>query len=68
MVLILEPEIIEVNNTSNKGTILINNKKTNFLSLILSLNLIFFIKIKHKTKNGIKIPICFKINNIGFFK
>ena len=38
---------------------LIKIKKINFLSLKFIFNLNFFIKKKHKTKKGIKIPICF---------
>ncbi len=46
------------------GRILINNKKSSFLSLKLNLNFIFFTNNQTKTKNGISNPICFvkKIN------
>ena len=37
---------------------LIANKKSNFLSLKLSLNLIFFTNSQTKIKNGISNPIC----------
>ena len=41
------------------GKILIANKKSNFLSLKLNLNLIFLINNQTKIKNGINNPICF---------
>ena len=41
------------------GKMLIANKKSNFLSLKLNLNLIFFANNQTKIKNGINIPICF---------
>ena len=41
-----------------------NNKKSNFLSLKLILNLIFFTNNHIKKKKGINIPICFNKNII----
>ena len=46
---------------------LIANKKSNFLSLKLNLNLIFFINSQTKIKNGINNPICFIKKIIGNF-
>ena len=50
------------------GKILIANKKSNFLSLKLNLNLIFFINSQTKIKNGINNPICFIKKISGNFK
>ena len=55
-------------STNAIGVKLIKSKKINFLSLKLILILNFFIKIKHNAINGIKIPICFKVNKIGFIR
>ena len=41
------------------GKIFIANKKRNFLSLKLNLNLTFFANNQTKTKNGINNPTCF---------
>ena len=41
------------------GKILIDNKKSNFLSFKSNLNLIFFTNSLTKIKNGISNPICF---------
>ena len=53
-----------IQNIKKIGKILIANKKSNFLSLKLILNLIFFINSQTKIKNGINNPICF-IKNIS---
>ena len=49
------------------GKIFIANKKSNFLSLNLILNLIFLTNNQDKNKNGIRIPICFNKKIIGNF-
>jgi len=68
MVLIFAPEIIEINNNKISGIKFIATKKRNFLSLKFILNLILFIKQKHRKKIGIKIKNCLKIKTIGLIK
>ena len=41
------------------GKMLIDSKKSNFLSLKSNLNLTFFINNQTKIKNGISNPTCF---------
>jgi len=54
--------------TKSMGKILMHNKKSNFLSLKLILNLIFFTSNQIKNKNGINIPNCLNRKIIGYFK
>ena len=44
------------------------NKNSNFLSLTLNLNWIFFTSNQIKKKNGRSVPICLNKNNIGCSK
>ena len=44
------------------------NKNSNFLSLTLNLNWIFFTNNQIKKKNGRSVPICLNKNNIGCSK
>ena len=65
MVLIFDPITKEVITISKIGKILIDNKKSNFLSLELILNFIFFTNSQIIKKKGIKIPICLPKKIIG---
>ena len=67
MVLILEPVTTDVKNINMIGRILIANKKSNFLSLRLNLNLIFLTSSQTKIKKGMSIPICFIKKNEWIF-
>ncbi len=68
MVLIFTANNNDVRNNKNNGSILIANKKFNFLSL--KLNLIFDFELRNKKiiKKGINIPICLIKNIEGYFK
>ena len=59
MVLIFDPVINDVKSIKIIGKILMTNKKSNFLSLRLILNLIFLTNNQDNIKKGIKIPTCF---------
>ena len=59
MVLIFDPVINDVKNIKTIGKILIANKNSNFLSLKLKFNLIFFTNNQIKIKKGINIPYLF---------
>ena len=61
----IDPVIIEVKSISKIGKRLIDNKKSNFLSLKFILNFNFWTNSQVKIKNGINIPICFPIKIKG---
>ena len=50
------------------GNKFMTNKNSNFLSLTLNLNWIFFTSNQIKKKNGRSVPICLNKNNIGCSK
>tara|TARA_Y100000591_G_C21392477_1_gene478825 strand:+ start:382 stop:588 length:207 start_codon:yes stop_codon:yes gene_type:complete len=65
MVLIFDPIIKDVKIIKIIGKILIENKKSKFLSLKFNLNLIFLTINQDNIKKGISIPNCFNKKIIG---